>query len=107
MVVEQKGNLTPKKFGMRFKLARMANGMSVADAAQALGEVGYKSGGVTEKTIWMWESGDIGKITVAMLEAASEATKQKITYFLGLTPLEENFESARWSQFPGLRELVN
>lgn len=83
-------DINPKKFGMRLKLARIPANLSVADVAKKLGDVGYKVGGVTEKTVWYWERGQLEEVTMGMIEAVSKITGQKETYFLGLTPLDES-----------------
>ena len=95
MVTQDRMKLTPRRFGLKLDLALMVAGLSYEEAGQKFGEVGYKEGGLTGKTVWSWTKGYVKEVTWSMLEASSAVTKQRIEYFFGQEPLDETVSGFR------------
>ena|GEM_PF-6645400 len=95
MVTQNRIKLTPRRFGLKLDLALMVAGLSYEEAGQKFGEVGYKEGGLTGKTVWSWTKGYVKEVTWSMLEASSAVTKQRIEYFLGQESLDETISGFR------------
>jgi hypothetical protein len=82
--------LTPMKFGVKLKLARIVVHLNRLQLGEKLAKVGYSETPLAAKTIWSWESGKVDNVTWKMIECAAKATGQKIEYFLGIEPLDES-----------------